>query len=122
MCLLFVAVVAHFCVLAQPPRGGAGRGESTGYVYGKMIDNDSRNNLEYVVIQIFKSVGGIPDSISTEMITGGLTEGNGDFKIDKLPLNTPLVLRATLIGYSPFQKSFTVKESFVDLGNLGIQA
>jgi outer membrane receptor protein involved in Fe transport len=120
--VLFLALMAHFCVLAQPPKGGAGRGESTGYVYGKMIDSDSRNSLEYVVIQIFKSVGGMPDSISTEMITGGLTESNGDFKIDKLPLNTPLVLRATLIGYSPFQKSFTVKESFVDLGNLGIQA
>ena len=120
--LFLIITLSPFCVVAQPHKGGGGRGESTGYVYGKMIDSETRNALEYVVIQIFKSVPGMPDSISTEMITGGLTESNGDFKIEKLPLNTSLIFRATLIGYSPFQKSFIVKENFVDLGNLGITA
>jgi outer membrane receptor protein involved in Fe transport len=123
ICLfLIICLLPHFNTLAQSPKGGGGRGENSGYVYGKMVDSETRNGQEYVVIQIFKSIAGMPDSISKEMITGGLTEGNGDFKIDKLPLNTPLVLRATLIGYSTFQKSFMVKESFVDLGNLGIMA
>jgi outer membrane receptor protein involved in Fe transport len=111
--VLFFSVISFFS-LAQPRGGGM---PQTGRVYGKVVDSKTKENIEYAVIQVFQSIAG--DTLP-KLINGGLSESNGDFSVDKIPLNIPLSLRVIIIGFDPIEKTFTLSSSEKDLGNIAI--
>lgn len=113
--------------LAQPNQGrgsgaGGGRGgrgnfngEMTARLYGKVIDSLSRGPQEYVVIRVLDE--------NQKLLNGGLTERNGDFSIDKIPVNQKLLIEFTLVGFKKQTLSYTIQPSNnfpieKDLGNI----
>ena len=98
-------------------RGGRGNfnGEMTARLYGKVIDSLSRGPQEYVVIRVLDE--------NQKLLNGGLTERNGDFSIDKIPVNQKLLIEFTLVGFKKQTLSYTIQPSNSfpiekDLGNI----
>jgi hypothetical protein len=104
---------------AQPPGGGRGRGgapgmEMTARVYGKIMDTISNSVLEYAVVRITDD--------KSKLINGALTERNGDFSIDKIPVGRPVIIELSMIGYNKKVFGFTIQPGQPpiekDLGNI----
>ena len=65
-----------------------------GVIYGEIIDAESSLPVEYTLISVYNSQ-------SEELITGGITDSDGYFSIDRIPLGNYLIL-IEFIGYEDF--------------------
>lgn len=142
--LLLIALLSlGFSTLAsaQIPAGGANGGRpgfnpaqmNIGRFYGKVVDDNTGKGIGYASVQL---IGMRFDSTSRSMkpavIAGQLTEENGDFSLENLPIMGEFTLKVVIIGYDAVEKkvSFGVKmgpgvrpdPSMVDkdLGNIRI--
>jgi hypothetical protein len=116
--LTFIFIPSMVC-LAQP--GGRGQqAATTGQVYGKVKASGTNESLEFVVLQIFES--GL-DSLQRKLLSGGLTQGNGDFRIDQIPLDKELEMHVNLVGFSKKILTFQLSssKSDKDLGNIHLE-
>lgn len=107
-------------IFGQPGKNGQ---PITGRIYGKVQDASTKTPIEYAVIQVFKVDKTPDDSIPAEMITGGLTESNGDFNIDKIPAAQPLTVVISFVGYEKITLNTTLSMGGMgmpekDLGNI----
>ena len=84
---------------------------TTGEISGRVIDSRLNTALPYVNI-IVKSESG-------DIITGGITDENGDFKITNITENTILV-SIQFIGYKTLNRKLTLDKKMrkIDLGTL----
>jgi outer membrane receptor protein involved in Fe transport len=101
-----------------PPASGAAPGAAAGgfnpaqmqvgRFYGKVVDDATGKPVEYASVQLN---GMRWDSVSRSMkpaILGGqLTEGNGDFSIEKLPIMGDFTLKISCIGYETSEQTIT---------------
>ena len=121
MLLIFSALTAF----AQPG-GGGGRGAgmmNNGRFYGKIIDLKTGKAIEYATVTLFQNrFDSVNNLMKRKLITGQLTESNGDFSLENLPVKGEFILRISAIGYDSLIKkvSFAPKITDQDLGNIGI--
>lgn len=136
-------LLVTFCVLlvighafAQPPAGAPGsppagetapggaapRGEAnaSGHLYGKLVDSSGRGigHASVLILKVYKdSIGGKQKDV---LLKGLTTQNNGDFSAEDLPLNIPLKLNASAVGYTALSlvTTLTRQSSDKDLGNL----
>jgi outer membrane receptor protein involved in Fe transport len=84
---------------AQPPRGGAGA--SVGRIYGKIVNAKNGKAVDGATLQ---AVGSKFDTVTkqkkTIIFATVLTEKNGDFTIENLPLFGITILKISAIGYN----------------------
>jgi outer membrane receptor protein involved in Fe transport len=73
-----------------------------GLIWGKVIDKNSKEGLPYVNI--------IVRDMSKEIMTGGITDENGLFKIKDIPMGNSIV-EAQFIGYKMFSKKIEITNS-----------
>ncbi|MDE7091158.1 MAG: carboxypeptidase-like regulatory domain-containing protein, partial [Bacteroidales bacterium] len=83
---------------------GAGNAaaQNTGQITGRTLNAEDRKPLEFVNIAVFVADGG------NRLVGGGITDEFGRFNIDRLPLDQPLYVRASSMGFeeiktAPFQ-------------------
>lgn len=123
--LFIVLFVLCFAIIgSSQPRNGERafdrKDAMTGRIYGKIVDSVSNKSLEYVVIRVVSSSG--------QLISGALSEHNGDFSVDKIPVNKPLIIEIGLVGYHGQKLNFILSSASFpiekDLGNikLGIKS
>ena len=107
--VLFISQISF----AQPPGRGRGAEPINGRVYGKITD-DQKSPVEYAIIKVMKKKVISPDSISYEIVNGALSASNGDFSVDKVPTNIPLVAIVELIGFEKTETGlfFVCKDKF----------
>ena len=90
-----------FAQAQNPSGGGAGRQQITGRFYGKIIDDATGKGLGYATVQI---TGMRFDSVSRSMqpalFGGQLSENNGDFKIENIPVRGEYTLKVSFMGYT----------------------
>ncbi|MEO5948633.1 MAG: outer membrane beta-barrel family protein [Chitinophagaceae bacterium] len=105
--------VAQFPGGGRP--GGAGGQQITGTMYGKIIDGISQKPIPYASIQL---LGNKFDTVTKKMINnvvigGMLTESNGDFRLEKVPVLGQLKLKVTVVGFKPYEQavSFDIKKT-----------
>ncbi|HTJ10483.1 MAG TPA: outer membrane beta-barrel protein, partial [Dinghuibacter sp.] len=67
-----------------------------------------------------KGAPGAPAGGKNVLLKGGETQSNGDFSIEDLPLNRPLQLSVTAVGYDALQQAVTLHGE-QDLGKLTLQ-
>ncbi|PQJ80151.1 TonB-dependent receptor domain-containing protein [Polaribacter porphyrae] len=81
-----------------------------GTVSGKILDKETKEAISYANI-IIKS--------SDKIVSGGITDNNGRFKISKIELNT-YTLEVQFIGFKTFSKTiaFTKNKTKIDLGTI----
>ena len=66
---------------------------SVGHVFGKIVDEKTKKGIEFASVALFKSK-------NDSLITGQLTESNGDFSLETLPFGR-FKLKITSLGYAP---------------------
>ena len=85
-----------------------------GVISGKVIDEITKEPLPYVNIVVM--------DMAKKVITGGITEENGSFKIKDIPKGNSLV-EVQFIGYTTFSKQINVtsKNKTVNLGTIALK-
>jgi outer membrane receptor protein involved in Fe transport len=126
--IFLLSMVVSLLFLGQPgggpgKPGGKGNGPATGKIYGKIQEEENKKPIEYAVLQVFKAKTNPTDSVYGELITGGLSEANGDFSIDNVPARENLVLVVRFVGFGMKEIPFTLQPSGPgvpekDMGNI----
>src|SRR6185436_16955264 len=111
----FVSItsVAQFPQGMGGNRGGQGmRQLNAGHFYGKVVDDKTGKPLEFAVVQLLQDRR---DSVSGEMkealVSGELTQSNGDFSLENLPVFGNYKLRISALGYTNYEQqlSFNIR-------------
>ena len=131
--LIIIAFFTATVAFAQPQNGGRpggggpgqGRPAAKGRVYGKLFDARSNKPLEFVVLRVYKEDSTVVKSTNPLVLGGALSQSNGEFTIEDLPVNEKLTLRFSMAEVDAAYYSFTLKPSGSpmgliekDLGNL----
>ncbi|MDB5229370.1 MAG: TonB-dependent receptor [Chitinophagaceae bacterium] len=112
--LLFIASAS----IAQVP-GGAGRSPggnnqnmNAGHFYGKIVDDKTGRGIEAATVQLRGTRFDTATKKSREVILATvLSQPNGDFSLENLPVMGSQTLRITIIGYKDYEQkvSFDLK-------------
>lgn len=91
--------------IAQPPTGMRGGGKmNMGRIYGKVVDEDGKG-IGYATVQLLgKSFDRMTKTTKDTIWAGQLTEGNGDFNIEKLPVVGEYTLVISYLGYAELRQ------------------
>lgn len=118
--LVFVALVGLFGLFAAPvfaqqtpPAGGApGAGfdpskMNVGRFYGKIVDENGKG-VGYATVQLFgKKFDPATKTLTDALLAGQLTEDNGDFSLEKLPVVGDFTLKVSFLGYAEITRTVT---------------
>ncbi len=87
---------------------------SIGHVFGKIVDAKSKKGVEFASVALFRAK-------DDSLITGQLTESNGDFSLDNLPFGK-FKLKVSFLGYATLQQDVMIlpKTLEQDLGNIAL--
>ncbi|TAN02145.1 MAG: TonB-dependent receptor, partial [Chitinophagaceae bacterium] len=95
--------------------GGSGFGAAqSGQVIGKIVDQTSNKGVGFATV-------GVLHAKDSTVVTGALSQDNGDFTISQLPMGQ-YILKINYIGYNTIYKNFslTPRAASQDLGNFKI--
>jgi ferric enterobactin receptor len=128
---LFALLTCSVAVKAQKPGGGAPgakRPANVGHLYGKILDSDGKPMPYTSVIVLqnrFDSASGTKKDV---LLKGVMTQNNGDFSLEELPVFGPLQLKITATGYKTYTQTVafltkkpepgTIPNFDKDLGNI----
>ncbi|MEO6290790.1 MAG: outer membrane beta-barrel protein [Ginsengibacter sp.] len=112
--LLFTIIIISFSLYAQTPQNaGMNSGMQTpkniGRVYGKLIDENDKPMSGASVIIMESRMDTATKKMKQILLKGGITENNGDFNFDELPVMANLQLKISNSGY----KATDVNVSFL---------
>ena len=132
--LTVCAVIFAITTFAQPQNGGRpggggtgqpGRPAAKGRVYGKLFDARTNKPLEFVILRVYKEDSLVVKEKNPLVLGGALSQSNGEFTIEDLPVNEKLTLRFSLAEVDAAFFVFSLKPSGgpmglieKDLGNL----
>lgn len=72
---------------------------ATGKLTGRALEAGSKAPLEFVNIAVFTS------GDSPRLVGGGITDKNGRYNVDRLPLNQSLFVRASSMGFEEYKSA-----------------
>lgn len=81
------------CCLALLSVWGTLHAQNSGKLTGRTLDSENKSPLEFVNIAVFTADN------DNRLVGGGITDELGRFAVDKLPLNRPLYVRASSMGF-----------------------
>src|SRR5579859_6631098 len=126
LCCTFLALgqlIAQGPPAGGPPSGAPGPGNpmgggpASGHLYGKLVDS-AGHGIAHASVMILKIAKDPATGKQREtLLKGGSSQNNGDFSAEDLPVNNPMKLSVSAIGYAPLTKTITLspRESDKDL-------
>ena len=111
---LVVLILAVSAVTGQMPGGNRNGGgqQMTGSFYGKLIESKSGKPVEFASVQLLQNKFDTATKKRKDVVVAGmLTEANGQFNLDNIPLFGQYKLKVTAIGFKDFEQavSFSLK-------------
>lgn len=90
-----------------PPQGGFDPSKmNIGRIYGKVVD-EANKGVGYATVQVFgKKFNPATRTLKDTLWSGQLTEDNGDFNIEKLPMVGDFELVINFLGYAEVKQAF----------------
>lgn len=117
---MVLAIENTFAQSGPPGHDGATPTPVSGRLYGKLVDS-SGHGIGQASVMILK-INTDPGSgkRKDQLLKGGASQNNGDFSSEDLPVNTPLKITITAVGYKALTQDLTLtrQSSDRDLGNL----
>ena len=116
--LLFLLLLGSLALQAQDKQGQPGKMNpermkemrakmSIGHFYGKVVDEDGKG-IGYAAIQLFgKRFNRETKQMEESLISGQITEDNGDFSMKELPIVGNFTLKISILGYSDYEQEVT---------------
>lgn len=104
-----------YSVYAQRPGGGGNRGGqnmNAGHMYGKIVDSKTNKGIEGATVQLIAPKFDTVTRKMKDAVAGTIiTQSNGDFSLESLPVFGKFTLRATALGYTDLSTpvSFDIK-------------
>ncbi len=80
------------------------RAATAGRVYGKVIDIKSGKPVEFAAVQISNFKKDSTGTLKENIINGQLTQANGDFSLDQIPVMGELTFKISAMGYKPYEQ------------------
>jgi ferric enterobactin receptor len=123
---IIVALLVTGQAFAQPPAGGPGGpgGQANGHLYGKLVDSSGHGiaNATVLILRVSRDTAG--GKRKDVLLKGLSTQKNGDFSAEDLPMNSPLKLSVSAVGYAALNRQLTLtpQTSDKDLGNIQLNA
>src|SRR5690606_36121376 len=102
--------------IAQQPNGMANRAAGVaGRFYGKIIDSITKKPIDATSVQLYQArMDSVTKQRKEVIVTGMLTQANGDFSLENVPVMGQYTLRISGIGFKPYEKTV----SFFDMKDL----
>lgn len=102
--LIFISLLFSCMALQAQPGSGKGGGMRgggmTGRFYGKIIDAKTKKGIEFATVSLFQNrFDSVTKTMSRKLVTGQLTESNGDFSLENIPVRGQFTIRVSSIGY-----------------------
>ncbi len=119
--LTLIACTVSSLATAQFGGGNRAQAMNNGRIYGKILDSKTNKSLEAVSIQILQTKMDSATKAKKEtVIAGQLTQGNGDFAIENLPIGPPLTVKISAIGYATITKKlqFSIDPTTMKSGDI----
>lgn len=119
---LLLVLAFYVTDFAQRPggnQGGFNRGAApSGRFYGKVVDEDGKG-VAYAAVQLFSVAPG-GDGAEEKLVTGQITEDNGDFSLENVPMRGELKLKISFLGFGDVEQmvAFDKGDTEKDLGNI----
>lgn len=114
--LIFLTLLFSYVFASAQMPGGMGGNMNQGHFYGKVIDSATGKPMGYAVVEL---LGNKFDSASKSMkegvIAGQITDDNGDFSLEHLPVFGAMNLKITAIGYADYLKKVSFDIDFSKL-------
>jgi outer membrane receptor protein involved in Fe transport len=112
----------NFC-FAQFPGGGqrsfGGQQMNVGHFYGKTVDEKTNNPIEFAAVQLFQDkYDSVTKAMKPSMVGGELTETNGDFSLENLPVMGEFTLKISALGYKPYEQKISFNLKFGQGGGM----
>jgi outer membrane receptor protein involved in Fe transport len=113
--VLFASIVISYVSIAQPTGGGrpgGGGQQMTGTMYGKIVDGINSKPIGYASVQLLQNKLDSATKKRKDVVIGGmLTESNGDFRLENVPVFGQLKLKISIVGFKPYEQavSFDIK-------------
>ena len=118
----------HISAQQKPGGFAGGKPPSIGRLYGKILDNEGKP-MPYTSVIVFQNrFDSASNAKKDVLIKGVITQNNGEFSLEELPIMGPLILKISATGFKPYSQviSFVTKKpapgtmpSFdKDLGNI----
>lgn len=85
------------------PIGLFAQSDKSGQITGKLVKSEDDTPLDFATVSVYNSA-------DTSLINYTLTEDDGSFEIDRLPLGTELRLIISYLGYKPVKEDFILHE------------
>ena len=120
-CLISFNLLAQVPDPAKQNRMGNRSGINNGHLYGKVVDSKTNKGIEAVSIQLIATKFDTATKTKKDTIIAGmLTESNGDFSLENLPIMGKFKIVITAIGYKSYEApfSFNIKNSGNMLDNI----
>jgi outer membrane receptor protein involved in Fe transport len=97
---ILLALVFAFTTLNAQKTGSSGAGQIKGKFYGKVIDASTGKGMEFATVRLNKEVIDSATKSKTEvLVTGVISQVNGEFVIENVPLFGQYVVIVSAIGY-----------------------
>ncbi len=129
--LLLITLLGFHFTYAQIPGGnrpagagnwGGGAG-MTGHFFGKIVDSKTNKGLNGATVLLIRSARDSSGNAHDVPVTTGITEANGDFNFENIPMKGKLTLRVTSIGYKDISQLVSLDPGSADkdLGNIKLE-
>ncbi|GGH71409.1 outer membrane receptor protein involved in Fe transport [Filimonas zeae] len=113
--VLFAIACFYSTANAQRPAGAGGRGGqnmNAGHLYGKIVDSKTNKGVDGATVQLIAPKFDTVTRKMKDAIAGTvLTQNNGDFSLESLPVFGKFTLRVSALGYTDYNApvSFDLK-------------
>jgi len=109
--IVIVSFLTSYTLTAQQTGnrpGGAGRPSVTGTFYGKLIEAKTSKPIEYASVQLIQNRFDSATKKRKDVIVAGqLSESNGDFRLENIPVMGQYKLKVSILGFKPYEQNIS---------------
>jgi ferric enterobactin receptor len=108
---LISLVLVSSALFAQMPgmMGGGGAMPGLGRLYGKLVDSTGKGIGNASVMLLHNKYDSSTKKTKEVLLKGMITQANGDFNFEELPVFRPLKLKITASGHKPVEQTVTIQ-------------